>query len=335
MRDAGQDGACGTVAGRGRRVAAAGCQAGHSQRRQGRPAEPPPPPPPPPPPMHTRAGRKSCAITCATRLSQFLGDDRIRDKVGGRAGAGVGVNAAPVDVHLGGTTRADERTRAACACPAPAAAPAAGPTRAPPTARHCSPCPPPARPSPSPSPPRAWSATTSSPATRPASPPASARSRWPSSGERADPGGGLGLRSAPALRGGAAAAGGTAAPACRTAFLDSHARLPARRSTEPSVARTYLRKWCGDIGQGERQGRVGLGGAAAAAAAAAGAHAGRACALKSRQGNPAASAACSTTAPALVPCLTPAPPPPPAHRTAVGPDEVPDVRQIVDWDYYR
>lgn len=28
------------------------------------------------------AGRKSCAITCATRLSQFLGDERIRDKVG-------------------------------------------------------------------------------------------------------------------------------------------------------------------------------------------------------------------------------------------------------------
>lgn len=28
------------------------------------------------------AGRKSCAITCATRLSQFLGDDRIKDKVG-------------------------------------------------------------------------------------------------------------------------------------------------------------------------------------------------------------------------------------------------------------
>lgn len=25
-------------------------------------------------------GRKSCAITCATRLSQFLGDDRVRDK---------------------------------------------------------------------------------------------------------------------------------------------------------------------------------------------------------------------------------------------------------------
>jgi hypothetical protein len=32
--------------------------------------------------LRPTAGRKSCAITCATRLSQFLGDDRIRDKVG-------------------------------------------------------------------------------------------------------------------------------------------------------------------------------------------------------------------------------------------------------------
>ena len=28
----------------------------------------------------SRAGRKSCAITCAVRLSQFLGDERIKDK---------------------------------------------------------------------------------------------------------------------------------------------------------------------------------------------------------------------------------------------------------------
>lgn len=36
----------------------------------------------PTPHLHTPQGRKSCAITCATRLSQFLGDDRIKDKVG-------------------------------------------------------------------------------------------------------------------------------------------------------------------------------------------------------------------------------------------------------------
>lgn len=35
-------------------------------------------PRPPPPSL---AGRKSSAITCAKRMSQFLGDDRIRDKV--------------------------------------------------------------------------------------------------------------------------------------------------------------------------------------------------------------------------------------------------------------
>lgn len=39
-------------------------------------------------PAPTPAGRKSCAITCATRLAQFLGDERIRDKVRcGRSGA--------------------------------------------------------------------------------------------------------------------------------------------------------------------------------------------------------------------------------------------------------
>ena len=31
--------------------------------------------------LSSRAGRKSCAITCAVRLSQFLGDERIKDKV--------------------------------------------------------------------------------------------------------------------------------------------------------------------------------------------------------------------------------------------------------------
>ncbi len=31
-------------------------------------------------PAHARAGRKSCAITTAKRLAQFLGDERIKDK---------------------------------------------------------------------------------------------------------------------------------------------------------------------------------------------------------------------------------------------------------------
>ena len=33
------------------------------------------------PALATAAGRKSCAITCATRLGSFLGDERIKDKV--------------------------------------------------------------------------------------------------------------------------------------------------------------------------------------------------------------------------------------------------------------
>ena len=38
--------------------------------------------------LRAAAGRKSCAITCATRLGSFLGDERIKDKVGGGVGVG-------------------------------------------------------------------------------------------------------------------------------------------------------------------------------------------------------------------------------------------------------
>lgn len=93
-------------------LCSAGCRArpaGDVRRRHGRclhmgcrlcahlPAPAPPKPPPaclsdlhlhtPPPTATPSAGRKSCAITCATRLSQFLGDDRIKDKVGRGAAA--------------------------------------------------------------------------------------------------------------------------------------------------------------------------------------------------------------------------------------------------------
>eukprot|EP00955_Chlamydomonas_euryale_P061305 357988-Chlamydomonas_euryale.AAC.1 len=37
--------------------------------------------------MEEYDGRKSCAITCAKRLGQFLGDEHTKDKVGARPAA--------------------------------------------------------------------------------------------------------------------------------------------------------------------------------------------------------------------------------------------------------